>query len=172
MSFPIFSVLSALALSVTLTAFYLSRFLALGVAAGTAPASREGRYRPMLRLLSEEDYAVVGGNKRLLRRLRAERSVIFRGYVRCLTLDYGRILAGLRHAAFHSAVDRPDLAWTVLQNRIAFTNLLFRLDILLIMHQFGVRGVNVSGLLEAMEGLRARATASLSSSSPIALAAA
>jgi hypothetical protein len=42
----------------------------------------------------------------------------------------------------------------------------------LIMHQFGVRGVNVSGLLEAMEGLRARATASLSSSSPIALAAA
>src|SRR5580692_10972349 len=50
------------------------------------------RYRPMERLLTEEDYRFLasqpGIDKKALRRLRGERRKIFRGYLACLSHDF------------------------------------------------------------------------------------
>src|ERR1700744_5436469 len=57
------------------------------------PVNLAGRYRPMLRLLSEDDFGLVANNPKLAKALRAERQKLFRGYLRCLTREYGKLLA-------------------------------------------------------------------------------
>lgn len=127
--------------------------------AGISP-SRAGRYRPMLRLLSEDDLAPVKSNKKLVRRIRAERASIFRGYVRCLSRDYARVLSGLSLSAVHSATDRPDLAVAILRSRLTFAAALCRLDAMVVLYRFGVCGVDASGLVEALDALFAIRSAS------------
>jgi hypothetical protein len=152
----IFGVFVALAGIFGLTILYLSRLTILRTDVSDAPALRAGRYRPMLRLLSEQDLEPVRNNGRLLRRIRAERTAIFRGYLRCMGRDYGRLLGGLSLSALHSEIDRPDLAWTVLRSKILFAATLCRLDFMLILYRFGIRGVDVSGLIAALETLSAQ----------------
>src|SRR5580658_4461034 len=85
--------------------------------AGSRTSVAADRYRPMLRLLSDDDLAFVSANSKLHRELRAKRRNLFRGYLRCLTRDYARLLAGVRKAMVHSEVDRPDLARALARNR-------------------------------------------------------
>ena len=168
MSLLIFFALTAAVILAGFATLYVSKLIALSV---SSPAlfSRAGRYRPMLRLLSEEDFAPVRGNKRLMRRLRADRTAIFRGYLRCLARDYGSLLAGLRMAAFQSSVDRPDLAQAILRNRMLFAGLLCRLDMMLFLHRAGIRGIDVTGLVETLDTLRAQTA--MAAASPSASAA-
>jgi hypothetical protein len=109
----------------------------------------------MLRLLSEDDLAPVKGNRKLLRRMRAERIAIFRGYLRCISRDYARLLSGLSLSAIQSDTDRPDLAIAILRSRFLFAATLCRLDAMVVLYRFGVCGVDVSGLVEALDALRA-----------------
>src|SRR5579884_2653909 len=81
------------------------------------PVNLDGRYRPMLRLLSEEDLAVAAGNPSLVRKLRSERRRLFRGYLHCVERDYGRLLAGIRMAMVQAHTDRRDLARALARNR-------------------------------------------------------
>lgn len=129
------------------------RHLAVVADANHSVAS-PGRYRPMLRLLSEEDAAFVSSNKTLAKTLRARRIRIFRGYLRCLTKDYGRLLAQLRLAMVRSGVDRPDLARAIARNRMFFALALCRIEFRLTLHALGFGPVDVSGLVEAIEMLR------------------
>jgi len=161
MSLLVFIALCALLFSAALAALFVARFSTLNCPHSATAAARAGRYRPMLRLLSEKDLAPVRGDKRLLRRVRAERNVIFRGYLRCLALDYSRLLAGLRLAALESAVDRPDLARAVLRHRMLFAMLLCRVDVLLFLHRFGIRGLDVSGVVETLDSIRIQTTEAL-----------
>jgi hypothetical protein len=155
----IFTGIFAAALVLGLAILYLSRLTVLFADVSgvfDAPALRAGRYRPMLRLLSEEDLAPVRSNGTLLRRVRAERAAIFRGYLRCMGRDYGRLLASLSLSALYSEVDRPDIAWTVFRNRVLFAATMCRLDLMLFLYRFGIRGIDVSGLLAALEMLSAQ----------------
>jgi hypothetical protein len=124
------------------------------VAEARKPLGEANRYRPMLRLLSDDDLTFVSGNKTLARRIRGERREIFRGYLRCLTKDYGRLLAGVRLAMVNSTVDRPDLARALARNKMLFVMALYRIEIRLLMHTLGIGKVDVSGLVEAMDTLR------------------
>ena len=74
------------------------------------PVPGASRYRPMLRLLSDEDLGTGGFSRPVLRKIRAQRRLLFRAYLRCLTKDYGRLLMGIRMVMVNSGVDRPDLA--------------------------------------------------------------
>jgi hypothetical protein len=136
------------------TILYLLRLRILWTEAAGNPVLRAGRYQPMLRLLSEEDLAPVRENRKLLRRMRAERAAIFRGYLRCLARDYARLLASLRISMLYSEIDRPDLAWSIARNRMMFATTLCRLDVLLVFYRFGIRSVDVSGLIESLDLLR------------------
>src|SRR5579863_2042122 len=73
-----------------------------------------GKYRPMERLLGEEDFrflaAQPGFSPKLGRRLRTERRQIFKGYLRSLSRDFHNISAACRMLVVHSAEDRAELA--------------------------------------------------------------
>jgi len=113
-----------------------------------------GRYRPMVRLLSDEDIEFVAGNKIAVRTLRSERRKLFRRYLACLTKDYARLLAGIRMVMVQSGVDRPDLANALAKNRVLFALAICRVEYRLALHAAGIGTVDISGLVDAFDTLR------------------
>src|SRR5579872_7468947 len=85
--------------------------------AGKFPVVSADRYRPMLRLLADEDLEFVSVNSNLHKVLRTRRRELFRSYLRCLARDYALLLAGVRAVMVHSGVDRPELAHALAKNR-------------------------------------------------------
>jgi hypothetical protein len=124
------------------------------VAQSNRPLPDAARYRPMLRLLSDEDLHFAARNPALRAKLAARRRDLFRGYVRCLTKDYARLLASIRRLMVESGVDRPDLAKALAKNRFVFALALCRIELHLRLHALGLSNVDVSGLVEALDGLR------------------
>jgi hypothetical protein len=122
--------------------------------AGESPLLGPDRYRPMLRLLSDDDLMFVSTDSKLHRTLRTRRRELFRGYLRCLTRDYGRLLAGIRQAMVHSAMDRPDLARALAKNRALFAIAICKVEFRLAMHATGFGSVDISALVDALEALR------------------
>jgi hypothetical protein len=122
----------------------------------------------MLRLLSEDDLIPIKNNRKLVRRLRGERAAIFRGYIRCLARDYARLLSGLSLMAVQSATDRPDLARAILRHRVYFAGALFRLDAMVLLYRLGICGVDLSGLVESLDVLRAQTMRGMASSGAMA----
>lgn len=112
------------------------------------------RYRPMLRLLSDDDFDFVAGDPKLRRQMRSRRRELFRAYLRCLTRDYGRLLAGLRHAIVMSGTDRPELSRAIAKNRLLFAWTVCKIEYRLALHASGAGTVDISNLVEAMEVLR------------------
>jgi hypothetical protein len=134
---------------------FLSRMRILRVAEGVAPAVVSAdRYRPMLRLLSDEDFGFVARNSSLRRTLRSRRRELFRGYLRCLMRDYAHLLAGVRTVMVQSGVDRPDLAHALAKNRVLFVMAICKVEMRLTLHAVGVGKVEISGLVDALEALR------------------
>jgi hypothetical protein len=127
-----------------------------GGMAGRLPVIGADRYRPMLRLLSNDDLAFVSADSKLQRTLRSRRRNLFRGYLRCLTADYARLLGGVREVMVHSGVDRPDLARALAKNRALFAIAICRVEFRLALHTTGVGNVDISGLVDAFEALRAQ----------------
>jgi hypothetical protein len=117
------------------------------------------RYRPMLRLLSDEDLTLVSSDSKLLKNLKARRRDLFRGYLRCLTRDYAHLLAGVRQAMVDSGVDRPDLARALFMNRILFAMAICKIEVRLALHATGSCTVDISGLVDALETLRVQVRA-------------
>jgi hypothetical protein len=114
------------------------------------------RYRPMLRLLSNDDLAFVAADGKLKRKLRAKRRELFRSYLRCLTRDYARLLAGVRHVMVQSEIDRPELARALAKNRMLFALAVCKVEFRLTLHAVGADGVDISGLVDGLEALRSQ----------------
>jgi hypothetical protein len=114
------------------------------------------RYRPMLRLLSQDDLAFIPADSKLQTAFRAKRRQLFRGYLRCLARDYAVLLAGVRAAMLHAGVDRPDLAQALAKNRILFAVAMCKVEFRLALHTAGIGTVDISGLVEALETLRSQ----------------
>ena len=116
------------------------------------------RYRPMLRLLSDND-AVLIANPLLRRKFRAQRCGLFREYLRHLTQDYGKLLAGLRLIMTQSGSDRPDLAKALARNRALFAVALCRGEFRLCLYALGIGKAvalkrEVLALVDALDILR------------------
>jgi hypothetical protein len=114
------------------------------------------RYRPMLRLLSDGDLAFVAADRKLQHSLRAQRRKLFRGYLQCLAKDYASLLAGVRDAMVRSGADRPDLARALVRNRLLFAIAMCKVEFRLALHAAGAGTVDISGLIDAIEALRAQ----------------
>ena len=125
---------------------------------GGSPLLGADRYRPMLRLLSDDDLAFVSADSKLHRTLRTRRRELFRGYLHCLTRDYARLLAGVRQAMVNSGADRPDLARALAKNRVLFAIAICKVEFRLALHATGVGKVDISGLVGALEALRGQVT--------------
>jgi hypothetical protein len=135
--------------------------------AGSAHTMAADRYRPMLRLLSDDDLAFISTDSKLREQLRAKRRELFRGYLGCLTRDYSRLLASVRQAMVQSGADRPDLARALARNRMLFAVAVCKVEFRLALHATGMGKVDISGLVEALETLRGQVSV-LSSASPLA----
>jgi len=131
----------------------VSRIRAMRIAeTDVAPLIAGDRYRPMLRLLSDDDLEFVPAHLRA--GLRADRRMLFRRYLKCLSKDYARLLAGIRMAMVRSGVDRPELARALAKNRFLFAVAVCRIEYRLALHAAGLGRVDVSGLVAALDALR------------------
>jgi hypothetical protein len=116
------------------------------------------KYQPMGRLLGEDDFrflaAQPGFSKEMGRRFRAERRQIFRGYLRNLKKDFGRLSLALQILIVHSAEDRGDLASSLIRQRLLFALGMLAVEGRLVLHAAGVGTVDVGGLLQSLQTMQ------------------
>jgi hypothetical protein len=116
------------------------------------------RYRPMLRLLDEADYAFLaaqpGYSKKYLNRLRAERREIFRAYLRNLVRDFHRLHMAARMVLVYAPQDRPELAMTLMRQRFLFMFAVVAIECRLVLHTAGIGTVDVRKLIAALDNMR------------------
>jgi hypothetical protein len=119
-----------------------------------------GKYRPMERLLQEEDFRFLssqpGFSARLGRRFRTERRRIFRSYLRSLSMDFGRVAQACQILVIHAAEDRGDLAKGIIRQRFLFALGILAVEGRLLLHAAGVGTVDVHGLVESLEAMQAQ----------------
>lgn len=151
------SCLTCLAVAVTLLA--LQRRFASVSRCGPLPDLAKisaARYRPMARLLdpTEEAFLASHEGRGAIRRFRAERRRIFRGYLRSLERDFGSICGAIRLLLVNSQVDRPDLASALIRREANFALAMFSVRCRLIMHAAGIGTVDVRDLVGALDAMR------------------
>ena len=135
------------------------------------------RYKPMERLLDPVDYSFLqsqaGFSRRIVRRLRARRVEIFRGYMRCLGRDFSRVSSALKLVMVHGSMDRSALMGLLLKQRMQFSLHMISLESRLVLHSFGmsVPTVDVQSLVDALDTLRTQLQVLAAAAQPAASAA-
>jgi hypothetical protein len=118
------------------------------------------KYRPMTRLLQEEDFRFLssqpGFSPRLGRHFRTERRRIFRGYLRSLSKDFARVSLACQMLIIHASDDRGDLATSLIRKRLMFRFGMVAIQGRLLLHTAGVGTVDVRGLVESLETMQAQ----------------
>jgi hypothetical protein len=116
------------------------------------------RYRPMLRLLESSDLeflrAQPGYSARMESNLRAQRCQIFRGYLRCLNVDFRRVCTALKLLMAQSQHDRPDLAAALVHHQFMFTSGMLAIYVRLLLYRWGICTVDVSALVQIFDVMR------------------
>jgi hypothetical protein len=120
------------------------------------------RYKPMERLLDPADSSFLSSQpactRGVMRRFRASRLGIFRGYARCLGRDFTRVSSALKMIMIHAPVDRSALAGLLLKQRLVFSFGMMSLQFRLVLHSFGWSApqADVRNLVEALDALRSQ----------------
>lgn len=116
------------------------------------------RYRPMLRMLDGDDIAFLrsqpGFTPDMAKKLRAQRTQIFRGYLRSLETDFGRVCAAIKLVMLQSSYDRPELAETLLRQQVTFACAMLSVRVHLVLYSLGVCSVEVSKLVKLFDSMR------------------
>jgi hypothetical protein len=128
------------------------------------------KYRPMLRLLSEDDYEFLsnqaGYQGRIASELRSERRKVFRAYLRNLVRDFGRLHHFAKMMAAYSAQDRPELGIKLLMQKVTFTAAVAAVRLRLALHTVGIGTVDVRNLVNSLDHMRSNVDSLLPSASP------
>jgi hypothetical protein len=116
------------------------------------------RYRPMMRLLDpgEIDFlrSQPGYSWQIESQLRAQHRQVFRGYLRCLQADFGRICAALQLVMAQSQQDRSFVALQLMERRMAFAGAMLAVEFRLVLYGMGIGGVDVTSLVQTFEEMR------------------
>jgi hypothetical protein len=116
------------------------------------------KYRPMERLFLEEDYdflaAQPGFHPKIYGKLQTERRRVFRHYLRCLRKDFGRLSTAAKTLLLMAPQDRPELARSILKQRLLFSWALWGVEFRLALQVVGLGTVDVRRLVGAMETMR------------------
>lgn len=115
------------------------------------------RYRPMERLLDarEEAFVASHADRGTVRRFRAQRRKVFRGYLRSLERDFGRVCGAIRLVLAHSDTDRPELATALMRQQATFAAAVLAVRARLWLHAAGIGTVDVRDLVGALDTMRA-----------------
>jgi hypothetical protein len=161
--------ISAIAISaVILTALLLAVVTVLrklGSVDRTLPVTAEwidelstDRYRPMMRLLDAGEIEFLrsqgGFTMKMESKLRAQRCQIFRGYLRCLEMDFRRVCTALRLVLVQSEQDRPDLSAILVHHQIMFGTGLLAVHFRLFLYRWGICTVDVHSLVQIFDVMR------------------
>ena len=115
------------------------------------------RYRPMERLLSEDDFrflrSLPGYRPEIENRLRRERRAAFRRYLDRLIRDFHRLHAAARQAVAYSETDQSHLVGVLMRQRGEFAWVILKIEVRLALHSIGLAHVKVSGLVTAMDAM-------------------
>ena len=115
-------------------------------------------YRPMERLLSEDDIRFLksqpGYEPNMEKALRSDRRKIFRAYLRSLGRDFNRLHLALRLVVLHSPEDRPDLATALIKQKLLFFAGLVAIHARLQLYGLGIGTVDVRDLLASLDTMR------------------
>lgn len=116
------------------------------------------RYRPMMRLLQEDDLRFLRTRPdfkpEMAVSFRRERCRVFRGYLRCLHGDFQRVSMALKIVMVQSRYDRPDLASALVRSQRAFALGMILVHCRLVLYRFGLATVDVADLLKVFDGAR------------------
>jgi len=116
------------------------------------------RYRPMARLLDAGDVEFVrsqpGFTPRMLETLRRQRRQIFRGYLRCLQGDFGRVCSAIKLVMLQSQHDRPDLATALIRHQFTFACGMLLVHCRLTLYGWGICSVDVARLVKSFDKMR------------------
>ena len=123
-------------------------------------------YRPMERLLDEDDITFLkeqpGYEPGMERQLRADRHRVFRMYLKNLGRDFNRLHYALRLTVLHAPQDSPDLARTLVKQKLIFVCSLAAVYIRLELYRFGFSRVDVKGLVATLETMQQELQAMMS----------
>jgi len=130
----------------------------LPVTAGWIDELSSERYRPMLRLLDGGDLDFLrsqpGFTTHVAARVRKQRCQIFRGYLSCLSNDFGRICMAVKLLMLQARDDRPDLATLLLRHQVEFAVGMATVYVRLFLYRWGFCGVSVTGLMKTFDAVR------------------
>lgn len=116
------------------------------------------RYRPMLRLLSDDDLRFLrvqpGFTPDMASQLRRQRCKIFRGYLKCLDRDFRCVCGALKLLILESRYDRPDLASALVRAQVLFTGGRVAVQFRLALYQMGLCDVDAASLLRLFDSMR------------------
>lgn len=130
------------------------------------------RYRPLERLLDEREYSRLKTHPaitpKMLRSMRSRRIRIFRGYLSCLSVDYGRVCKTVKLLMVQSPQDRPDLAGLLVRQHVTFSIRLAMAEFCLTLHALGIGGMEASKLVAALESMRLELNGLLAATQPSA----
>lgn len=114
------------------------------------------RYLPMRRLLSSEEEAfwVQSTEATEFHRTeyRAERRRVFRQYLQLIASDFSRLSQGVRLAVVHAPEDRSADIDRLLHLEWNLRKLLWRAEVSLTLHWLGVKPVDATKLIDALQG--------------------
>jgi len=159
----IFAAVCVLCAAVLLALFKLLRNMAaagrsLPVTAGWIDELSVERYRPMMRLLDGADLDFLrsqpGFTPQAAAKLRIQRCQIFRGYLRSLSTDFGRINGAIKLLMLQSRRDRPDLATILMRQQLLFASGVLAVHVRLVFYRFGLCGVDVTDLVRIFDSMR------------------
>jgi len=111
-------------------------------------------YKPMGRLLSEEEFerlASMGFTPKQVQLLRASRRRAFVHYLTDLQADFRALHQEARVLLRDSQADRPDLAMELVRQYAGFQYSVLLAHFQLTAHALGVKPLNVKGLLEPVQ---------------------
>jgi len=116
----------------------------------------------MERLLDPADGSFLalepGCSRSMMRRFRASRLGIFRGYARCLGRDFTRVSNALKMLMIHAPVDRSALVGLLVKQRLMFSVGMVSLQVRLVLHGFGWSApqADIRNLVEALDAMRSQ----------------
>ncbi len=116
------------------------------------------RYRPMLRLLNEEEFEFLrtqpGFTPAMATKLRIRRCEIFRGYLHVLDSDFKRICMAVKVLMVQAQQDRPDLASVLVKSQMTFAVTMIQAQAQMMCYRYGFGTVDVTALLKLFDGMR------------------
>ena len=130
----------------------------LSASSDWTPELSVDRYRPMFRLLADDDLRFLrsqpGVTPALVARLRQQRYQVFLGYLRSLQRDFHQACEALVLVAVQSETDRQDILRALMINRAKFSIGFLRVRCRLLMYRWNIDQEPVANLVNLFEGLQ------------------